>query len=93
MSLERQKEIRTLQEIITSLTLQLRLRDEHIEELKQNLKGNPYYYVGVPFHCKWLLLDLTFIPKARKPVTDQGLEETQTKSNQEESTPETLGSN
>ena len=51
MSLERQKEIGTLQEIITSLTLQLRQRDEHIEELKQNLKGNPYYYVSVAFHC------------------------------------------
>ena len=31
-----------------------------------------------------LLLDLAFIPKTRKPVTDQGLEETQTQSSQEE---------
>ena len=35
-----------------------------------------------------LLLDLTFIPKTRKSVTDQGIEEIQTKSSQEESTPE-----
>ena len=35
-----------------------------------------------------LLLDLAFIPKTLKPVTDQGLEETQTKSSKEESTPE-----
>ena len=40
-----------------------------------------------------LLPDLAFIPKARKPVTDQGLEETQIKSNQEESTPVTTGNN
>ena len=40
-----------------------------------------------------LLLDIAFIPKAHKPVTDQGLEETQTKSIQEESTPVTTGNN
>ena len=40
-----------------------------------------------------LLLDLAFIPKIRKPVTDQGVEETQTKSIQEESTHETTGNN
>ena len=40
-----------------------------------------------------LLPDLAFIPKARKLVTDQGLEETQTKSIQEESTPVTTGNN
>ena len=39
---ERQKEIETLQEIITSLTLQLRERDKQIEEIKPNLKGNWY---------------------------------------------------
>ena len=33
-----------------------------------------------------LSLDLAFIQKARKSLTDQGLEETQAKSNQEEST-------
>ena len=93
MSSERQKEIVTLQEMITSLTLQLRERDKHIEELKQSLKGNPYYYVSVTFHCMSSLLDLAFIPKAHKPVTDQGLEETQKIFNQEESTPETIGSN
>ena len=40
VSVERQREIETLQEIITSLTLQLRERDKQIEELKQSLKGN-----------------------------------------------------
>ena len=40
-----------------------------------------------------LLLDLAFIPKVCKVVTNQGLEETQTKSNKEESTPEIIGSN
>ena len=40
-----------------------------------------------------LLLDLAFISKAHKPVTDQGLEEILTKHNQEEgSIPETIGS-
>ena len=34
-----------------------------------------------------LLLDLAFIPEARKPVTDQGLEETLPQSNQEDSIP------
>ena len=42
VSTERQKELETLQEIITSLTLQLRERDQQIEELKQSLKGNWY---------------------------------------------------
>ena len=42
MSTERQKELETLHEIITSLTLQLRERDQQIEELKQSLKGNWY---------------------------------------------------
>ena len=42
VSAKRQKELETLQEIITSLTLQLRERDQQIEELKQSLKGNWY---------------------------------------------------
>ena len=42
VSTERQKEIETLQEIIMSLTLQQRERDEQIEELMQRLKGNWY---------------------------------------------------
>ena len=42
VSTERQKELETLQEIITSLTLQVRERDQQIEELKQSLKGNWY---------------------------------------------------
>ena len=40
VSTERQKEIDTLQDVITSLTVQLRERDKQIEELKQSLKGN-----------------------------------------------------
>ena len=41
-----------------------------------------------------LLLDLAFIPKVRKPVTDQGLEETQTQSSREKTSliTETTGS-
>ena len=39
MSAERQKEIEKLQELTTSLMLQLRERDEQIEELKQSLNG------------------------------------------------------
>ena len=42
MAAERQKEIEKLQDITTSLTLQLQERDEQIEELKQSLKGNYY---------------------------------------------------
>ena len=42
VSAERQKEIETLQKIITSLTLQLRERNKQIEEIKQSLKGNLY---------------------------------------------------
>ena len=42
MAAKRQKEIEKLQDITTSLTLQLRERDEQIEELKQSLKGNYY---------------------------------------------------
>ena len=40
-----------------------------------------------------LLLDQAFIPKARKPVTDQELEESETESSQEESTPVPTGNN
>ena len=40
VSAERQREIEKLQEVTTSMTLQLRERDKQIEELKQNLKGN-----------------------------------------------------
>ena len=48
----------------------------------------------VTSHYITLLLDLAFILiKARKPVTDQGFEETQIKSSQEESTPVTTGNN
>ena len=41
-----------------------------------------------------LLLGLAFIPKARKPLTDHGLVETQAKSNQnEESISKSIGTN
>ena len=39
-SAERERELDTLQEIVTSLTLQLREKEKQIEELKQSLKGN-----------------------------------------------------
>ena len=42
MSAERQKEIEKLQEVTTSLSLQLQERDKQIEELKQSLKGKYY---------------------------------------------------
>ena len=41
------------------------------------------------FHC--IVVDLTFIPEACNPVTDQVLEEIQITSSQEESTHETTG--
>ena len=45
LSDERQKELETLQKIITPSTLQLKERDQQIEELKQSLKGNWYHYI------------------------------------------------
>ena len=48
----------------------------------------------VSSHYMTLLLDVVFILiKARKPVTDQGFEETQIKSSREESTSVTTGNN
>ena len=41
------------------------------------------------FHC--IVVDLTFIPEACNPVTDQVLEEIQITSSQEESTHEITG--
>ena len=46
VSAERQKEIEKLQEVTTSLTLQLQERDEQIEELNQSLKGK-YYRIDI----------------------------------------------
>ena len=40
VSEQKQREIETLQEIITSLTLKLKDRDKAIEKLNQTLKGN-----------------------------------------------------
>ena len=40
VSAERQKELETLQEVITSLMLRLRERNKQFEELRQSLKGN-----------------------------------------------------
>ena len=45
LSNEKQKELETRQEIIMSLTLQIRERDQQIEELKESLKGNWYHYI------------------------------------------------
>ena len=44
VSVERQKELETLQEIIMSLSLQLRERDKQLEDLKQSLKGTCNWY-------------------------------------------------
>ena len=46
VSAERQKEIEKLQEVTTSLRLQLQERDEQIEELNQSLKGK-YYRIDI----------------------------------------------
>ena len=51
VSAERQKELETQQEIVMSLTLQLRERDQQIKKLKQSLKGNWYYSVLIICHC------------------------------------------
>ena len=40
VSEQRQREMETLQEIITSLTLKLNERNKENEKLKQSLKGN-----------------------------------------------------
>ena len=42
VSAERQKELETLQEVITSLTKRFNKRNKQFEELKQSLKGNWY---------------------------------------------------
>ena len=42
MSAERQKELETLQEVMTSLTLRLRERNKQFEALRQSFKGNWY---------------------------------------------------
>ena len=42
VSAERQKELETLQEVTTSLTLRLRERNKQFERLRQSLKGNWY---------------------------------------------------
>ena len=81
---ERQKELEILQEIITSLSLQLRDRDKENERLRQTLKGKLHELGGDSSH--WYLV---FIPKA------QELEEIQLKRSQEQSIPpirETSGS-
>lgn len=39
ISAERLREIQTLQEAVTSLTLQLKKRDKEIKDLKQKFKG------------------------------------------------------
>ena len=42
MSGERQKELETLQEVMTSLTLRLRERNKQFEALRQSFKSNWY---------------------------------------------------
>ena len=93
-SAERLNEIEKMQEITTSLTLQIQERDQQIEKLKKSLKGYSYYYIDVTFDCMSLLKDLAFIPQARKPVTGERVEETHAKTNRkEESTTKSKGSN
>ena len=91
VSTERQKELDTLQEVITSLTLRLRERNNQFKTLKQNLKGNSL----VTSHYMSLLLDLAFRSNNNKAVTDQGLQKTQKLSSQEKTSliSETIGSN
>ena len=79
-SAERQEETEKLQEIITSLTLQLREKNKYIEELK----GNSYFHGH--FHYMSMLLDLLFRRKACELPNDQGLE-TQMQPRQKQSIP------
>ena len=88
MSAERQKELETLQEVIISLTLRLRERNKQFEALRQHLKGS---WILVSSDYMTFTLILAFVPKACKPVPNQGLEVTQTISSQDDSTYETTG--
>ena len=54
---ERQKEIAKLQEINTSLMLQIRERDEQLEESKKSLKGK-YYRIGIIIWSEYMLTEV-----------------------------------
>ena len=58
--------IKMLQEIIMSLTLQLREKDKQIEKLKQSLKGNCNYEVMIIS-----FVDVRLMPKAFTASTNQ----------------------
>ena len=94
MSAKSDRELETLKEIITSLTLRLRDRGKQMKELQQSLCGRRKLSIVI---FMTLLLDLQFNPKAHKPINNQeGLEETKILLNQALSIPfssETTGNN
>lgn len=88
---KRQREVEELQQVVTSMTLQLRERDKQNEELKQSLKSNQYYCMdNNNYHFLFHIILLLDIALMQKPLSDQGIQETQIKSSQEE-IPLTIG--
>ena len=73
VSVERQREIETLQKITTSLTLQSRDRSKQIERLRQSLRG------------KRQLLLLMLLLLDHKPVTNGRLKENQNQQSKKDS--------
>ena len=73
VSIERQREIETLQKITTSLTLRSRDRSKQIEVLKQSLRGKRQLSL-----LMLLLLD-------HKPVTNRRLKKNQTQQSKKHS--------
>lgn len=81
----RQREVEELQQVVTTLTLQLREKGKQNEELKKRLKGNQYYCMdNNNYHFLLHITLLLDIALMQKPLSDQGIEETQIKSSQEE---------
>ena len=78
-----------------SNTLNINLEELYLGCQTSDSRPNTLSLLSVTSHC--MLLDLGFISKTHKPLIDQGLEETQTKSTQEDkSTPsiiKTTGNN
>ena len=78
-----------------SNTLNINLEELYLRCQTSDSPPNTLLLLSVTSYC--MLLDLGFISKTHKPITDQGLKETQTKSSQEdESTPsiiKTTGNN
>ena len=80
---------------ILNNTLAVQLKGLYLGCQTSDSPPNTLSLLSVTSHC--MLLDVAFTSKTHKPLTDQGLEETQTKSSQEDkSTPsiiKTTGNN